>query len=88
MPEAKDEPKLVEIGPRFCMQPVKLFDDFLGGETLWASPTYVAPGKMQAARVSETLQRRRIKRKAKDIVKQKKFKDRAKEGEDLFSKSD
>jgi ribosome biogenesis protein BRX1 len=26
---------LIEIGPRFCLQPIKAFDGTMGGEALW-----------------------------------------------------
>ena len=26
---------LIEIGPRFCLQPIKIFKGFLGGETIY-----------------------------------------------------
>lgn len=36
---------LTEIGPRFVLNPVKLFDGSFGGETLWENPDYVSPSK-------------------------------------------
>jgi ribosome biogenesis protein BRX1 len=35
--EADDIEKLmlIEIGPRFCLQPIKIFDGVLGGDALW-----------------------------------------------------
>lgn len=37
---------LVEIGPRFVLDPVRIFAGSMGGATLWSSPTYVAPGRV------------------------------------------
>eukprot|EP01105_Mastigella_eilhardi_P006037 TRINITY_DN17651_c0_g1_i1.p1 TRINITY_DN17651_c0_g1~~TRINITY_DN17651_c0_g1_i1.p1 ORF type:complete len:366 (+),score=120.48 TRINITY_DN17651_c0_g1_i1:104-1099(+) len=34
---------LVEIGPRFCLNPVKLFDGSFQGKTLWKNANYVSP---------------------------------------------
>eukprot|EP00771_Trimastix_marina_P000408 gnl/Trimastix_PCT/1426.p1 GENE.gnl/Trimastix_PCT/1426~~gnl/Trimastix_PCT/1426.p1 ORF type:complete len:265 (+),score=45.92 gnl/Trimastix_PCT/1426:57-851(+) len=43
-----EETMLVEIGPRFVMDPVRIFDaSFLGG-TLWRNPQYTAPGLIRA----------------------------------------
>lgn len=36
---------LAEIGPRFVMNPVKIFADSFGGEALWENPDYVTPAK-------------------------------------------
>lgn len=36
---------LSEIGPRFVMNPVKIFDGSFGGETIWQNPDYVSPAK-------------------------------------------
>ncbi|XP_067003290.2 ribosome biogenesis protein BRX1 homolog [Anabrus simplex] len=36
---------LVEIGPRFVLNPVKIFDGSFGGQTLWDNPFYVTPSK-------------------------------------------
>lgn len=43
---------LVEIGPRFVMIPIRIFNGSLGGATLYENPSYVSPneersGKMQ-----------------------------------------
>lgn len=36
---------LAEIGPRFVMNPVKIFAESFGGEAIWENPDYVAPAK-------------------------------------------
>ncbi|XP_047353010.1 ribosome biogenesis protein BRX1 homolog [Vespa velutina] len=36
---------LAEIGPRFVLNPVKIFANSFGGETLWDNPLYVSPAK-------------------------------------------
>lgn len=47
---------LAEIGPRYVMNPVKIFAGSFGGETLWENPNYVSPSKY----------RQMLKKKAKD----------------------
>ncbi|XP_019888450.1 ribosome biogenesis protein BRX1 homolog isoform X3 [Ooceraea biroi] len=36
---------LTEIGPRFVLNPVKIFAQSFGGDTLWENPHYVSPAK-------------------------------------------
>lgn len=38
---------LVEIGPRFVLQPVRIFAGSMGGATLWANPEYVTPNQVR-----------------------------------------
>lgn len=47
---------LAEVGPRFVMNPVKIFDGSFGGQALWENPDYVSPSKY----------RQQLKKKAKD----------------------
>ncbi|KAK4314937.1 hypothetical protein Pmani_013806 [Petrolisthes manimaculis] len=35
--------KLAEIGPRFVLDPVKIFEGSFGGATLWDNPNYISP---------------------------------------------
>ncbi|XP_012265209.2 ribosome biogenesis protein BRX1 homolog [Athalia rosae] len=36
---------LAEIGPRFVLNPVKIFSSSFGGATLWNNPHYISPAK-------------------------------------------
>ncbi|CAL7951837.1 unnamed protein product [Xylocopa violacea] len=38
---------LAEIGPRFVLNPIKIFADSFGGEILWDNPTYISPAKFR-----------------------------------------
>ncbi|XP_033221660.1 ribosome biogenesis protein BRX1 homolog [Belonocnema kinseyi] len=40
---------LAEIGPRFVLNPVKIFAGSFGGETIWDNPTYISPAKFRQA---------------------------------------
>lgn len=40
---------LAEIGPRFVLNPVKIFAGSFGGETLWDNPHYISPAKYRQA---------------------------------------
>lgn len=38
---------LAEIGPRFVLNPVKIFEESFGGDTLWENPSYVSPARFR-----------------------------------------
>lgn len=40
---------LVEIGPRFVLNPIRIFRGAFGGQTLFQSPDYVSPNEIRAA---------------------------------------
>lgn len=42
------DPVLVEIGPRFVMNPIRIFSGSFSGATLWDNPHYVSPNQMRA----------------------------------------
>nr|CAG4650217.1 EOG090X07MB [Sida crystallina] len=39
----EEDGQLAEIGPRFVLNPIKIFESSFGGETLWENPGYVTP---------------------------------------------
>ena len=39
---------MLEIGPRFVLNPQRVYSGLLGGKTLWANPEYVTPSKQRA----------------------------------------
>lgn len=40
--------KLSEIGPRFVLDPIKVFDSSFGGATLWKNPHYKTPNSIRS----------------------------------------
>ena len=44
---------LAEIGPRFVLNPVKLFAGSFQGEKLWENPDFVSPTSVRNARCSD-----------------------------------
>eukprot|EP00163_Fabomonas_tropica_P000478 TRINITY_DN1028_c0_g1_i2.p1 TRINITY_DN1028_c0_g1~~TRINITY_DN1028_c0_g1_i2.p1 ORF type:complete len:304 (+),score=70.18 TRINITY_DN1028_c0_g1_i2:122-1033(+) len=56
------EVSLVEIGPRFVLDIVKIFSGSFGGSTLYENPDFITPAKLSAIRKSEKAGRY-IKRK-------------------------
>eukprot|EP00494_Astrolonche_serrata_P019331 UN19534 len=43
-----DKMTLVEVGPRFCLNPIKIFGGSFGGPTLFENPFYVSPNQIRA----------------------------------------
>ena len=43
---AQDGMSLVEVGPRLCLQPIKIFAGAFGGPVLYENPAYVSPNKV------------------------------------------
>ncbi|XP_019149710.1 PREDICTED: ribosome biogenesis protein BRX1-like [Ipomoea nil] len=39
---------LVEVGPRFCLNPIKIFGGSFGGPTLYENPFYVSPNQVRS----------------------------------------
>ena len=56
---------LVEIGPRFVLEPVRVFAGSMGGATLWTNPGFVAPNRLRhdlsAAKAGKYVSRVRAK---------------------------
>lgn len=46
--EGKETVNLVEIGPRFVLRVIKIFDGGFGGPTLYENPEYVSPNAVRA----------------------------------------
>ncbi|KAJ2160133.1 Ribosome biogenesis protein brx1 [Coemansia sp. RSA 552] len=43
------EPTLVEIGPRFVLNPIRVFEGSFGGPTLYENPRYISPNAVRMA---------------------------------------
>ncbi|XP_047946347.1 ribosome biogenesis protein BRX1 homolog 1-like [Salvia hispanica] len=39
---------LIEVGPRFCLNPIKIFSGSFGGPTLYENPFYVSPNTIRS----------------------------------------
>ncbi|WOH05928.1 hypothetical protein DCAR_0625351 [Daucus carota subsp. sativus] len=46
--EGLDKMTLVEVGPRFCLNPIKVFGGSFGGQTLYENPFYVSPNQIRS----------------------------------------
>ncbi|CAD5175707.1 ribosome biogenesis protein BRX1 homolog 1-like [Musa acuminata AAA Group] len=43
-----DKLTLVEVGPRFCLNPIKIFGSSFGGPTFYENPFYISPNQIRA----------------------------------------
>lgn len=43
-----EDGSLAEIGPRFVLEPIKIFDASFSGRTLWENPEYVSPAAQRS----------------------------------------
>lgn len=57
---------MIEIGPRFCLQPIKIFDGTMSGEALWQNESYITPGKVRSKKYDQFLKRREQKTERKE----------------------
>ncbi|VAI46426.1 unnamed protein product [Triticum turgidum subsp. durum] len=47
-----DKMTLVEVGPRYCLNPIKIFGGSFGGPTLYENPFYVSPNQVMLSPVA------------------------------------
>ena len=57
---------LIEIGPRFSLNPIKIFDGSMGGDTLWQNPNFITPTKARSKKYDQFEKKRNQKEKAKE----------------------
>lgn len=48
-PSGPPQTSLVEIGPRFVLTPIRIFEGSLGGPTLFANPEFISPAAARAS---------------------------------------
>jgi len=52
---------MIEIGPRFTLQPIKMFQGSLGGTALWQNKTFITPSRVRSKVFVEYLKKREEK---------------------------
>lgn len=60
-----DNMTLIEVGPRFCLNPIKIFGGSFGGPTLYQNPLYVSPNQIRALEKKKKAGKYTMKVKAK-----------------------
>ncbi|KAI9228268.1 MAG: Brix domain-containing protein [Piptocephalis tieghemiana] len=66
------EPSLVEVGPRFVLQPIRIFAGSFRGSVLWENPDYIAPNQIRAAALAGKANKY-VKKKAANLEHAKKL---------------
>lgn len=62
---------LQEIGPRFSLQPIRIFEGSFGGETLYENPEYITPAQIRRQIKGKKTEAYRHGRETKDANKEK-----------------
>merc|ERR1712137_399590 len=48
-----DETELIEIGPRFVLEPIRIFSGSFKGSTLYQDPFFVSPNKIRSLAIAD-----------------------------------
>eukprot|EP00002_Diphylleia_rotans_P012698 TRINITY_DN2484_c0_g1_i1.p1 TRINITY_DN2484_c0_g1~~TRINITY_DN2484_c0_g1_i1.p1 ORF type:complete len:373 (-),score=119.97 TRINITY_DN2484_c0_g1_i1:30-1148(-) len=82
------EPSLVEIGPRFVLDIVRIFQGSFGGPTLYENPDYVSPNKLRANRRKELRDRfaNKVKKSIDRKAREEEYQQEEDELEEMFRK--
>jgi ribosome biogenesis protein BRX1 len=70
--DQEDKIQLLEIGPRFSLNLIRIFGDSLGGKTLYLNKNYIAPGVLIKRKV-DNFKKRKIKEQTEKIDLQNKL---------------
>lgn len=70
--DQEDKIQLLEIGPRFSLNLIRIFNDSLGGKTLYLNKNYIAPG-IAIKKKAENFKKRKIKEQSEKIELQNKL---------------
>ena len=83
----QDPLSLVEMGPRFVLDPIRMFAGSLGGPTLFSNGSYVSPNAVRSARKRKAGIKFEDRQEAKKVVKEKKAEPAVPRGplDDVFS---
>eukprot|EP00238_Polyblepharides_amylifera_P006432 CAMPEP_0196584520 /NCGR_PEP_ID=MMETSP1081-20130531/47356_1 /TAXON_ID=36882 /ORGANISM="Pyramimonas amylifera, Strain CCMP720" /LENGTH=316 /DNA_ID=CAMNT_0041905751 /DNA_START=49 /DNA_END=999 /DNA_ORIENTATION=+ len=84
--QALEGMNLVEVGPRLCLNPIRVFAGSFRGQVLYDNPTYVSPNTLRAEekRKSSSKYAIKVKRKSKRAAHLEKFQREAGELDDAF----
>ncbi|CAH1773735.1 unnamed protein product, partial [Owenia fusiformis] len=85
----EEDGSLAEIGPRFVLNPIRIFEGSFGGPTLYQNPHYVSPNEYRRSLKSKSAYKYLDHRQAKDSRKQRTSKTtyNADKTEDVFKTS-
>ncbi|KZS88371.1 Brix-domain-containing protein [Sistotremastrum niveocremeum HHB9708] len=63
-PNGPPQTSMVEIGPRFVMTPIRIFEGAFGGATVFSNPEFVSPAAVRSALRREQGQKYRVRKTA------------------------
>ena len=63
-----DKLLLIEIGPRFTLNPIKAFEGAMGGDALWQNKSYISPGKIRSKKFTSFAKKRDDKEERKHYL--------------------
>lgn len=65
---------LIEIGPRFTLNPIRIFEGFMEGQVIYDNPFYIRPRQVRrdllGAKAREYLDRQARKKRKQDLLKE------------------
>ena len=84
---SEDPLSLVEMGPRFVLDPIRVFAGSFGGPTLYNNAAYVSPNDVRSARKRKAGHKFEDRQDAKKIIRGKKAEPAVPRGplDDVFS---
>ncbi|KAK7035483.1 Ribosome biogenesis protein brx1 [Paramarasmius palmivorus] len=85
-PNGPPQTTLVEIGPRFVLTPIRIFEGAFGGATVYSNPEFVSPAAVRSAMRKEKGQKYNIRKHAEDEQSRRKEKQARGENELAVSK--
>ncbi|KAF9265623.1 ribosome biogenesis protein BRX1 [Marasmius fiardii PR-910] len=65
-PNGPPQTTLVEIGPRFVLTPIRIFEGAFGGATVYSNPEFVSPAAVRSAIRKEKAQKYNARKNAED----------------------
>ncbi|WVW86984.1 hypothetical protein I302_109040 [Kwoniella bestiolae CBS 10118] len=85
-PSGPPIPSLVEIGPRFVLTPIRIFEGSFGGPTLYSNPEFVSPAATRASVKREAGQKYRVRKEGQTEREERKKRLREELPEDELSR--
>ncbi|WVR08108.1 hypothetical protein IAU60_005154 [Kwoniella sp. DSM 27419] len=85
-PSGPPVPSLVEIGPRFVLTPIKVFEGSFGGPTLYSNSEFVSPAATRASYKKEAGQKYRVRKQGETQREERRKRVREEVGEDELAR--
>ncbi|WVO13788.1 hypothetical protein L204_101410 [Cryptococcus depauperatus] len=86
IPKGPPESSLVEIGPRFVLTPIKIFEGSFGGSTLYSNSEFITPAAMRASVKKAAGEKYRIRKDEEKDRQERRKRVREEVGEDELAR--